>query len=126
MAFEDGVFWRPLMPERRGLHPRFSSAVEAAAKSLMVERSAFFDTLADRWPSLFPKCAARPGRWADGKLFLYVNSAPALFAVRPRLRAMKSALMAIPGAPKRLDLILEIHAPPPRRSPLTTTRSRKP
>lgn len=116
-VFEDGVFWRPLSPDRRGRHPKFSSAVEAAAKDLMSERSAFFDSLADLWPSLFPKCAARPGRWSEGKLFLYVNSAPALFGMRPKLRAMKAALAALPGAPKRLDLVLEIHAPARRKAP---------
>jgi len=127
MVFEDGTDWRPLSPELRGRHASFAAAVEAVAKEMLVERNGFFDSLADRWRTLFPKCAARPGRWADGKIFLYVNSAPALFAMRPKLRAMKAALAALPDAPKRFDLILEIHAPQTRRqSPLKTTRNRKP
>ncbi len=101
--------WKPLAPETRGRHRNFSSAVEAVFKDLITERNDFFDSLADRWPTLFPNCPARPGRWDDGKLYLYVRSAPALFAFRPRLAAVKRTLSSIPGAPKRLNILLEIH-----------------
>ena len=45
-----------------------------------------------------------------GKLFLYVLSAAALFALRPKLPVIKRRLSELPGAPKRLNLRLEIHA----------------
>lgn len=108
MAFENGVNWKPYAPEQRGRHATFASAVDAVAKDLAVERNDFFDSLADRWPALFPNCPARPGRYEDGKIILYVRSAPALFSFRPRLPAVKRALAALPGAPGRLVLILEI------------------
>lgn len=108
MPYENGVHWKPLAPAERGRHATFSSAVSAAAEGLLVVRNDFFDSLVDRWASLFPACPARPGRYEDGKIFLYVRSAPALFAFRPKLAAVKRRLAALPGAPARLDLALEI------------------
>lgn len=110
MAFENGVDWQPREPAKRGRHATFDAAVEAAFRDLLTERNPFFDTLADRWPALFPGLPARPGRYEDGKIFLYVKNAPTNFALRPKLPAIKRALAALPGAPKRLDLRLEIHA----------------
>ena len=89
---ENGENWEPAEPERRGQHKTFSSAV-----------------LADRWQTLFPALAARPGRCADGRIILYVKSAPALFSIRPRLASIRRTLLALPGAPKKIDLTLEIH-----------------
>ncbi len=100
--------FRPLAPNERGRHGSFGSAVDAAIKDLAVERNDFFDSLADRWAALFPKSPARPGRYEDGRIFLYVRSAPALFSFRPKLPAVKRRLAELPGAPKRIDLILEI------------------
>ncbi len=108
MAFENGVNWKPLAPHERGRYTTFGAAVDAAARSLSVERNDFFDSLADRWPTLFPNSPARPGRYEDGRIILYVRSAPALFAFRPRLAAVKRTLATLPGAPKRLNVILEI------------------
>lgn len=108
MAFENGVNWRPQEPDRRGRHGTFRSALEAAAKDLLVQKNPFFDSLVDRWPELFPKLAARPGRYEDGKIFLYVKSAPANFAIRPRIPAIRRVLAALPGAPAKIDLRLEI------------------
>lgn len=102
--------WRPLEPEKRGRHRTFASAIEAAARELMVERNPFFDAVVDRWNELFPGSPARPGRSDGGRIVLYVRSAPALFAFRPRLPAVKRALASLPGAPERLDVRLEIHA----------------
>lgn len=108
MPFENGENWTPAEPEKRGRHKSFASALDAVVNDLSTERNDFFDSLADRWPALFPNLAAKPGRYADGKIFLRVKSAPALFAMRPRLPSVKRALLALPGAPKRLDLVLEI------------------
>lgn len=108
MAFENGVNWQPLDPDRRGRHGDFNSALEAAAKGMLVQRNPFFDSLADRWPSLFPDLAARPGRYEDGKIFLYVKSAPANYAMRAKLPQIRRVLAALEGAPAKIDLRLEI------------------
>lgn len=109
MVLENGTDWRPEEPESRGRHADFRSALEAVRKSLAAAGGeGFFDTLKDRWPDLFPGCAARPGRHDGDLLVLYVRSAPALFSMRPKLPAMKRALAALPDAPKKLRLLLEI------------------
>ena len=110
---EDGeyenVWGTAIDPDKRGRHATFGSAVRAAYADLIVERNAFFDTLADNWKRLFPNSPAHPGRYEDGKIFLYVRSASALFLMRPRLPAVRRALAQLPGAPKKIDLRLEIH-----------------
>ena len=93
----------------RGRHKTIASAFEAAFRDLTTERNAFFDSLADRWQELFPDLPARPGRYEDGKIFIYVRNAPTAFLVRPRLRAVAAKLAALPGAPKKIDLRLEQH-----------------
>ena len=110
MPIENGVNWKPIAPEKRGRHDVFSSALDAALKDLVTEKNKFFDSLADNWSRLFPGLAAKPGRYADGKIFLYVRTAPASFAIRPKLRAISARLATLPGAPKKIDLRLEIHA----------------
>ena len=108
MAFENGVNWKPLAPNERGRYATFGAAGDAVARALAVEHNAFFDSLVDVWTTLFPNSPARPGRYDGGRIVLYVRSAPALFAFRSKLPAVKRKLAELPGAPKRLDLILEI------------------
>ena len=92
----------------RGRFPAFGGAVDAALKDLLVEKNEFFDLVADRWASLFPGLFAKPDRYEDGKIIIRVRSAPMLFAMRPKLRMIKAKLAELPGAPKRIDLRLEI------------------
>ena len=110
MPYENGVNWRPLAPGERGRHATFDSALAAASRELLVERNEFFDSLVDNWKALFPELPARPGRYEDGKIFLYVKNAPTLFLLRPKLPQLKRQLAALPGAPKRIELRLEAHA----------------
>ena len=110
MAFENGFDWRPVAPDQRGRHGSLSSALDAAFKDLTAERGEFFESLADSWTRLFPSLPATPGRCEGGRIFVYVRSASAAFMVRPRLRAVAARLAQLPGAPKRIDLRLEIHA----------------
>ncbi len=77
---------------------------------MIVEHNDFFDSLADNWKRLFPDQPARPGRYEDGKIFIYVKNAPTLFLMRPRLAMIKRRLAALPGAPRKIDLRLEAHA----------------
>ncbi len=109
MPFENGVNWNPIAPLERGRYATFAAAVSSAFNELVTERSAFFDSLADAWPSLFPNCLARPGRYEDGKIFLYVRSASALYSMRPRLPKIRQTLAKLPDAPRRIELRLEIH-----------------
>lgn len=109
MPYENGVNWKPLAPHLRGRHAKFDSAVDAALGDLLVERDDFFDAVVEAWPRVGAGLAMRPGRFADGKIILYVKSAPALFAMRAKLPALKRTLATLPNAPKRIELRLEIH-----------------
>ena len=102
--------WKAYGLDQRGRHETFNSALAAAYRLLVVEHNAFYDQLVDRWNTLFPGFAAKPGRYENGRIYLYVRSAPASFALRPQLPAIKRRLAELPGAPKRIDLRLEIHA----------------
>ena len=93
----------------RGRHKTIKSAFEAAFKDLTTEKNPFFDSLCDNWKSLFPTLPARPGRYEDGKIFIYVRNAPTSFVVRPKLRTIAAQLAQLPGAPKKINLRLEIH-----------------
>jgi len=110
MAYEDGVNWRPLDPDKRGRHSTTASAFEAAFKDLITEKNEFFDSLSDKWKLLFPTLPAYPGRYEAGIIFIYVRTAPLSYAVRPKLREIAAKLSQLPGAPKKLNLRLEIHA----------------
>ena len=110
MPFENGVNWKPVDPDKRGRHKTVASAFEAAFKDLTTEKDPFFDSLVDNWKALYPTLPARPGRSEDGKIFIYVKNAPTSFVVRPKLRAIAARLAQLPGAPKKIDLRLEIHA----------------
>ena len=110
VAFENGVNWQPVDPDKRGRHKTVASAFDAAFRELTTERNPFFDSLVDNWRALFPDLPAKPGRYEDGKIFIYVKNAPTSFVVRPRLRAIAARLARLAGAPKRIDLKLEIHS----------------
>ena len=109
MAFENGVNWRPIDPDKRGRHKTTASALVAAFKDLTTEKNPFYDSLVDNWKRIFPDLPARPGRYEDGKIFVYVKNAPTAFLVRPKLRAIAAKLATLPGAPKKIDLRLEQH-----------------
>ena len=94
--------------EERGRYSTFGKALDAAVADLMTEKNEFFDSLADKWAELYPGLRARPGRYEDGVVYIYVPSAPQLFAVRPRLRSIKAKLASLPGAPAKLDVRLEV------------------
>lgn len=106
---ENGVEWKPVSPEQRGRHKTVASAFDAAFKALSAERNDFFDSLVDNWRRLFPDLPARPGRFENGRIYVYVRNAPTSYVVRPKLRAIAARLAMIPGAPKKIDLRLEIH-----------------
>ena len=85
------------------------AVMDSVAREIYRDEARFFDRLRERWAELFPECPARPGRWQEGKLVLYVATAGQSFALRPKLPAMKRRILALDGAPKgRLVLLVEI------------------
>ncbi len=103
------LYGRAIDPEKRGRHATISSALDASLKDILVERNGFFDSLADGWNRLFPGLPIRPGRYEAGAIYLYVRSAPARFAMEPRMPAVRRKIAALPGAPRKLKVLLEIH-----------------
>jgi len=104
------LYGRAVGLDERGRYKTTAAAFEAALKDLLTEKNEFFDSLCDNWNGLFPTLPAKPGRYEDGKIFIYVKNAATSFLVRPKLRMITAALGRLPGAPKKIDLRLEIHA----------------
>lgn len=109
MPFENGVNWEPVDPDKRGRHKTVTSAFEAAFKDLTTEHNEFYDSLVDNWRVLFPRLAARPGRYENGRIYIYVRNSSAAFAIRPKLREIVAKLQTLPGAPAKIDLRVEQH-----------------
>ena len=107
---DSNLYGKAVGLNQRGRHKTVDSAFDAALKDLLTEKNAFFDSLVDRWRVLFPSLPAKPGRYEDGKIFIYVKNAPTLFLMRPQLKKIAAQLSALPGAPKKVDLRIEIHA----------------
>lgn len=89
--------------------PSMGRLVDGLLASLLIEKSPFFDEVCEKWTELFPGSAAKPGRWQDGRLFLYVRTSGQLFGTRTKLPKIKKALAALPTAPTRFSVSLEIH-----------------
>ena len=109
MTDDNNLYGKAYGLGERGRHKTVSSAFDAAFKDLTTEKNAFFDSLVDNWKALFSDLPAKPGRYEDGKIFIYVKNAPTSFLVRPKLKAIAARLAQLPGAPKKIDLRLEIH-----------------
>ena len=95
--------------ETRVPMPSMGNLMDGILAKLLVEKSPFFDEVCEKWPALFPDCIAKPGRWQDGRLFLYVRTSGQLFGMRTKLPKMKKLIATLPTAPKRFSLNLEIH-----------------
>ena len=93
---------------------RVGSVLGTLVDELTNVKEPFFDTVCERWKDVCPDVPARPGRYRDGRLFLYVGTSGLVFSLRPKLAKIKKLLLALPGAPaaRRLSLHLEVHAPP--------------
>ena len=93
---------------------RVGSVLGTLVDELTTVKEPFFDTVCERWKDVCPDVPARPGRYRDGRLFLYVGTSGLVFSLRPKLAKIKKRLLALPGAPaaRRLSLHLEVHVPP--------------
>ena len=89
--------------------PSMGNLMDGLLANLLVEKSPFYDQVCEQWPTLFPDCVAKPGRWQDGRLFLYVRTSGQLFSLRTKLSKIKKTLATLPAAPKRFSVNLEIH-----------------
>ncbi len=94
---------------------RAGEFMETIVADLVKDRSPFYDEVSARWRELFPELAARPGKWVagdgpsgNGRLFLYVRSAAASFALRSKIPTIRKKLMALASAPKRFTVHIEI------------------
>ena len=90
---------------------RVGSVLGTLVDELTTVKEPFFDTVCERWKDVCPDVPARPGRYRDGRLFLYVGTSGLVFSLRPKLAKIKKRLLALPGAPaaRRLSLHLEVH-----------------
>jgi hypothetical protein len=104
------LFGKAIDVDKRGRHSSFSSSLDAALSSLVREDNSFFNVVAERWSEIFPSVAAKPGRYENGYIILYVRSAPVLYTLRPRLKMMERTLSSLPGAPKKICLRIEVHS----------------
>jgi hypothetical protein len=106
------------VPSHRSPVSRAGDFIDSLVEDLVRDRSPFFDEVVQKWKEFFPELPAKPGKWvsgatqkAPGKLFLQVRSAPVLFSMRPKLPAIKRQLAALPSAPERFSVHLEIARP---------------
>ena len=103
------------IPSLRRPSSQAGDFMDSLVEDLTQDRSTFFDEVVQCWREIFPDINARPGKWVSGptpksggRLFLHVASAPALFALRPKLPSIKKKLAALASAPVRFTLHLEI------------------
>lgn len=109
MADDRNLYGVAIDPDKRGRYKTTADAFKAAFADLTTEKNVFYDSLVDNWRRLFPTIPARPGRYQDGKIYIYVRTAPTSFVVRPKLKQIAAKLATLPGAPRKIDLRLEIH-----------------
>ena len=98
--------------ETRVAVPRVGSLLDALVAGLTEKKEPFFDTVLENWKAICPDFPGRPGRFQDNRLFLYVRTSGQVFSLRTRLPKIRKLVAALPGAPKRLTVHLEVHAEP--------------
>jgi hypothetical protein len=96
--------------------PPFAALVERVLKKLNIQESPWMDELNRAWPALVaPGVArdARPGKFADGILFVFVTSSVRLFELRrSSLRDIERAVRAFPGGERVRQVRLMVDAVP--------------
>ena len=96
--------------ETRVKVPRVGFLLDTLVAGLTETKEPFFDTVLENWPRICPDFPGRPGRFQDNRLFLYVRTSAQVFSLRTRLPKVKKLVAALPGAPKRFTVHLEVHA----------------
>ena len=98
--------------ETRVAVPQVGSLLDGLVAGLVERKEPFFDTVLAHWKEICPDFPGRPGRFQDNRLFLYVRTSGQVFALRTRLPKIRKLVAALPGAPKRFTVHLEVHAAP--------------
>lgn len=88
---------------------KVGTLMDAVVEKLTTVKSTFFDTVCARWAELGADFPAKPGRYSDGHLTFFVRSSAQVFALYRRLPKLRKTLAALPDAPRRLTLHLEVH-----------------
>lgn len=100
------------IPQMRNKLQQLGDKLDGTLNELMAQMypkaKTFFESVAEEWSQLFPQIAARPVRYENDYLILAVASPAVMFSVRPKCRKIKETLLAMPGAPKKLTIKLEI------------------
>jgi hypothetical protein len=101
-------------PELRHDPAPFHELIDRVLKKRGINESPWLDDLNRAWPALVPpdvaQCA-RPGKFADGILFVYVTSSVKLFELRrARLRDIESAVRAFTGGGRVRQVRLMVNA----------------
>ena len=101
-------------PETRMEPEPLAALIEQTLKRLKINESPWLDELNRAWPSLVaPEVSrvARPGKWEDGILFVYVTSSVKLFELRrTHLRRIEEAVKAFAGAGRVRQVRLMVNA----------------
>ncbi len=72
-------------PETRQDPETMANAVEKILASLKIKETPWLNSLSKAWPDLVPPevaKVARPGKWENNTLYVYVDSSPHLFEIR--------------------------------------------
>lgn len=89
--------------------PRVGMMLQSLVEQMTEVHEPFYDTVCDNWAKLCPDFPGKPGRFREGRLFLYVRTSGMVFSLRSKLPKIKKLLMTLPGAPKRFTVHLEVH-----------------
>ena len=104
----------PDLPELRQDPEPFAQLIERTLKHLNIDESPWLDDLNRAWPTLLPPevtQSARPGKFADGILYIYVTSSVKLFELRrTRLRDIERIVRAFPGGDRVRHVRLMVNA----------------
>ncbi len=103
-------------PETRMEPEPLAALIERTLKRLKINESPWLDELNRAWPSLVaPEVSrvARPGKWEDGILFVYVTSSVKLFELRrTQLRRIEEAVKGFAGAGRVRQVRLMVNSVP--------------
>ena len=103
-------------PEMRREAEPFSAIIEKTLKRLNIAASPWLDELTQAWPNLVPPevaKVARPGKWDNGILYVYVTSSPHLFEIRrTQLKRIEQAVRAFAGDDRVKQVRLMVNAVP--------------
>lgn len=101
-------------PETRQSPEPIAAAVEKVLTRLKINESPWLNCLIAAWPDLVPPQVAkvaRPGKWENNTLYIYVDSSPHLFEIRrEHLKNIEKAVRDLPGGDRVRHVRLLVNA----------------